>query len=383
MFHQGGDLYGSDKIFLLVSKHLENGHNVRVFLAEDGPLINELKANGVTSVQIVDLAVLRRVNFTTIKNVLAYIWAAIRSTVRIRQIISKSDADIVYVNTLAVLVPLVSSLGLRVKTIHHIHEIQSKPRMLASLLYSVVGCLSDRVICVSGPVREHFRKFSKCGQRKTVVVNNGIPDEVVGEEEKASLQLLLAQKFEHPKRPIIAYVARLHTWKGQLDFLDVVELLIKKHRVDFNVAFFGDVFPGYEPIRSQIEKRILEKGIGGQVVLFGFRSDAAALFDISAISIMGSIEPDPFPTVVLESLRQGTPVIGYGHGGITEMIVDGDCGVLVEPGDKAQMAEKIAHLLVNEEALRKMSMNARLRYEGVYSIEGFNSRIDAVLAEYY
>ena len=50
-----------------------------------------------------------------------------------------------------------------------------------------------------------------------------------------------------------------------------------------------------------------------------------------------------FPYVGLEAMAVGTPVVGYEHGGLPEML--GDCGLLVSPGDRNALGEAILHLL--------------------------------------
>ena len=43
--------------------------------------------------------------------------------------------------------------------------------------------------------------------------------------------------------------------------------------------------------------------------------------------------PDPLPRTAMEAMAAGRPVVGYQTGGVPEMVVDGETGFLVEPGD--------------------------------------------------
>ncbi len=70
---------------------------------------------------------------------------------------------------------------------------------------------------------------------------------------------------------------------------------------------------------------------------------AADMFAITSIM-------DNFPNVVLESLACGTPVAGFAVGGIPDMIIPGETGVLAEVGDARAMAHGIAEVLSAEEA---------------------------------
>lgn len=68
---------------------------------------------------------------------------------------------------------------------------------------------------------------------------------------------------------------------------------------------------------------------------------------------------DNFPTVILESLASGVPVVATSVGGIPEQIIDGQTGYLVGPGDWEMMAEKIQLLLNQPEIRQEMMVSAR------------------------
>jgi glycosyltransferase involved in cell wall biosynthesis len=63
--------------------------------------------------------------------------------------------------------------------------------------------------------------------------------------------------------------------------------------------------------------------------------------------LLTSLLPDPFPTVVLESMSAGVPTIGYCHGGINEMLHD-DPLCLIPIGDYETLAEKIYFFFTHE-----------------------------------
>jgi len=67
---------------------------------------------------------------------------------------------------------------------------------------------------------------------------------------------------------------------------------------------------------------------------------------------------DTFPTVILEALACGTPVVASAVGGIPEQIIEGKTGFLVPPGDSQTMAERIIFLLEHEEVRHQMGKQA-------------------------
>jgi len=68
---------------------------------------------------------------------------------------------------------------------------------------------------------------------------------------------------------------------------------------------------------------------------------------------------DYHPIVLLEAQALGTPVVSTRVGAISEIVIDGETGLLVEPGNADQLAEAIKRLLRDEELLEKMSVKAR------------------------
>ncbi|MEZ9109842.1 glycosyltransferase family 4 protein [Vibrio cyclitrophicus] len=376
LFHQGADEYGSDKIFYLVVKRLAKENKVKVVLDCAGPLVDKLTKVGVVDVEILDLSVLRKVNIKSMHSFILFSFSMIKSIYHIRKLLNDFDPDILYVNTLAVISPLLASCGLRCTVIHHLHEIQYRPKFIFCSLYSISGLFSDNVLCVSKSVVACFNELSIFGKDKTRLLYNGLDEEPIIADDVFIDEV--DSKFNN-KGPIIAYVARIHVWKGQLEFLDVVDYLVNKKGLSVNFAFFGDVFPGYEILVDKINSRIVELNIENNVHFFGFRRDASELFALADVSVMGSIEPDPLPTIVLESMAQSTPVVAYAHGGSTEMIENGKTGYLVEPLNVELMAASLEALLSDNILRHKMGAESRLRFENRFSLDSFYSKLEKVL----
>ncbi|WP_207063958.1 glycosyltransferase [Motiliproteus sp. SC1-56] len=378
-FHQGADEYGSDKILALVASNLAKNNQVKVILDSSGPLIGKLNELGVEDVCVSQLAVVRRVNVNSLKSLFAFLFYLWKSVILVRSLISSYAPDIVYVNTLAVISPLIASIGKKVTVVHHLHEIQQSPKFICSLLYSFSGALSDIVVCVSDSVRNNFIDMSFFGKSKAIVVNNGLPDSDVCEMDRRLTLSSIEDAFVNNDGFLIAYVARLHFWKGQLEFLDVVKILKDRYGLKFKVAFYGDVFPGYESIWEELKQKADCLNISSCINFFGFRRDAAALFSVSDVSIMGSVQPDPLPTIVLESMQQGTPVIGYGHGGICEMIENNYSGIIVPPCDKEMMADAIYQVCANASFRNKLGDNAKSRFQEKFSVDSFICKLSEAI----
>lgn len=377
--HQGAEEYGSDKILLIVAKNLRNKFETKVLLDSDGPLVARLRDVGIEDVCIMNLGVLRRGKLGSASSVLAFAREFTSAILEIRKIVRSYRPDVIYSNTLAVVAPLFAGIGTRSTAVHHLHEIQKAPRLLFRILYSVSCLLSDRIICVSRSVKECLLEMSFLVPSNVYTIFNGLPKVSLEGDKAEALKAELGAAFGGKPVFLIAYVARINSWKGQLEFLEVLKILKCRYNADFKVAFFGDVFPGYEYVINDIRLQAERYNLAEEVRFFGFRSDAEVLFSLADVSIMGSTQPDPLPTVVLESMQQGTPVVAYAHGGSTEMIEDGVSGFLVPPGDFEKMARAIHSLCSNRALLEEFGRESKRKFAREFSEESFSKNVAKAL----
>jgi glycosyltransferase involved in cell wall biosynthesis len=103
--------------------------------------------------------------------------------------------------------------------------------------------------------------------------------------------------------------------------------------------------------------------------------EVLAAFDIF---ILPSTQPDPFPTVILEAMSAGIPVIATAHGGPLEMVVDGETGLLVPPGDPAALAAAIELLLLDAPKRKAMGDAGRRRIENEFALDTSLNRVQQV-----
>jgi len=84
---------------------------------------------------------------------------------------------------------------------------------------------------------------------------------------------------------------------------------------------------------------------------------------------------EAFPLVILEAMQFGLPVISTREGGIPEMVINGETGLLVDPQDTNELAEKIAALLDNADLRIDMGKKGLERFKKYYTINIFESHM--------
>ncbi len=86
-----------------------------------------------------------------------------------------------------------------------------------------------------------------------------------------------------------------------------------------------------------------------------------AAWQRAALGIVPSLFPDPCPTVVIEAMAAGVPVVGSRNGGMPDLVIDGETGVLVEPGNVTELRAALARVATDEPARERMADAARAR----------------------
>jgi len=130
----------------------------------------------------------------------------------------------------------------------------------------------------------------------------------------------------------------------------------------------------YEQVRREIE----DAGLGGRVWLPGERDDVPEILRALDLFVLPSLA-EGISNTVLEALASGVPVVATRVGGNPELVVDGECGALVPPGDSGSLAEAVSGCLRDPERLAGLGAAARERAVGRFSIDAM---VDAYLGVY-
>lgn len=233
------------------------------------------------------------------------------------------------------------------------------PSPLGSLYRSygrLVGRLATRVITVSNDCRHALKGVAGFGE--VDVIYNGIS--LDGKEENAGHQPDGGEvRCPWQKRyPAIGFVGELHPRKG-------IHILIEAlGKVDhlYELVLVGN---GDEDYTGQV--REMAAKLSCPVHFLGFREDVQELYPWMDIVVLPSIRYESFGMVIAEAMRAGIPVICSDFGGMKEVVVDGETGVVVPAGDVHALAVAIERLLCDEGLRRWMGKAGRERLMACFS----------------
>lgn len=363
--HAGAELYGADIVMLELIKGLNKEEfEPFVILPNDGPLVDKLKNENV-KVTIENYPILRRKYFN-VKGIINYCHDYIKYSKKIVQFINENKIDVLHINTSAVLEGCYIKKKQGLKTIWHIHEILLKPKIVSKFIYKSIAKYADEVICVSNAVKDHFTKITN---RKDVkVIYNGVDNKKFNENIDCEY---LKKEFNIKENElIIGMLGRINAWKGQNDFVDALEIVLEK-TPNAKALLVGGVFEGQEWRKKQLEEKIKASKFSDRFILEDFRKDSPNLHNLINIFVLPSTNPDPLPTVILESMACGNPIVAYKHGGVCEMVIAEYNGLFANVCDITDLANKIIELANNKEKRELMGNNSINRQKELFSLNSY------------
>jgi glycosyltransferase involved in cell wall biosynthesis len=171
------------------------------------------------------------------------------------------------------------------------------------------------------------------------------------------------------RTPVIGTAAELTERKGLLPLVDAAARVLVRHpQVQFLIMGRGH-------LEKTLKQRIAENGVEQNVHLMGFVPDASERMAEWTIFVLPSLS-DLFPRAILEAMAQGLPVVSTKVDGAREMVVDGETGLLVAPGDAPALADALIRLLDDPALARRMGEMGRQRIADVYNVDGIVQQLD-------
>jgi glycosyltransferase involved in cell wall biosynthesis len=203
-------------------------------------------------------------------------------------------------------------------------------------------------------LRERFSSRADCVHR----IYNGLDLTEFGRADFSS----------HP--PLIIAVGRLIPKKGFSDLIRACGLLAERGK-SFRCEIIGE-----GPLAKELSNQIDELHLQNSVVLAGAMPQTQLRGRLAAANVFvlpSVIDPDGgmdnLPTVIMEAMATGLPVVSTNIGGIPEMIVENETGFLVQSGDVVAMADAIETVINDSSLAARLGKSGYERARALFSIE--------------
>lgn len=241
---------------------------------------------------------------------------------------------------------------------------------LRRYMYKIVSLITN-MVAVSDDIKEYLVNKVNISPKNITVIKNGIIT------NKRSYDLNIRTKIRNElgvagTTILIGAIGNLYPVKGHIYLLKAINLIVKKQN---NIHL---IIAGRGKEENNLRKYIEDNNLSDYITLLGYRDDVAELLSAIDIFVMPSIS-EGLPMALLEAMVVGKPVVVSNVGGMPEVVMNRNTGILYEYNDYENLAYSIIELINDDELRNNISMNAKNLVKNKYS---FNEMIDKYIELY-
>lgn len=348
---------GVGLLILFLTKHLDRQEFELAVAFGRGYLLDRDFDNA--GVSVYTLSTSRRVSLLSM----------LKGTIEVYRVLSHGRYDIVQSHTsvggvIARLAGWAARTPAVVWTVHGLGAHAGHPPWKRALLRTAEALLdrfTDHYVAVSHDLLEEGVRAGIFRADKVTVIPNGLPLDQIPSALDVSAK---RQALGIPEGcPVIGTITRLEPQKAIDEFLRAAA------RMSVRVPNLVILIAGDGPQRAELETLAAHLGLTGRVRFLGWRTDAVELLGAIDVFCMSS-RWEGCPMVLLEAMAMRCPVVATDIGGVREIVVHGETGLLVALDDPDALADAVLRLLAADAERTLMGQAGRRRVEQCFSSEG-------------
>lgn len=335
---------GAEKLLLnVINKQIENHQVFLIYFKDKNDLVSDLN----TKVNVSQI----KIDKNIIKN--------------LKKCFKKIDPDVIHTHLgHADFFGLWASRNFRAKKFCTMHNIYFKKNLLDVIFFSVYKLLFNKylkncnVISISQSVKNHAQKKLKVKLKNSHLLFNAIPFKKI-EFSKQNEQIKLL------------FIGRLEKQKSLSTFLEALSIIRKEYP---KLQFSADIV-GSGNLKEDLEGLTTKLKIDNVVTFKGEQKNVDKFYANADMFILPSIW-EGFGIVILEAFRAKVAVIATNIEGPSELIKNGENGLLFEPRNALQLSEKIIYLIENFEERERIALNGYNTFTKKYSIKNYVEQLE-------
>ena len=223
-------------------------------------------------------------------------------------------------------------------------------------------------LCISNAVREKLINYgiepSRC-----IVVPNAVDTEQFDESD-VSTNGIRSEFGWDSSHKVFVLVGRVVSWKGQ-DFF--IQAIATARKTDASIRGLivgdGEASPANEVYVAKLRSLVSDLGLDDSVRFSGHRRDIPKIMKAADAVICASSLPEPFGRVIIESMAVGTPAVATNAGGATDIITDGENGILVPTKNSEALAQAMLQLSRDSDFVQELRSAAMLTVADRYTVK--------------
>jgi glycosyltransferase involved in cell wall biosynthesis len=284
----------------------------------------------------------------------------IPNTLHIIRLVRKWQAVLVHSNT-----PRVSyhgGLGARlshVKAVAHVHDSFNLP-YASTFKSNLLATLTDRIIAVSNAVKRAIVSVAPKLVSKIETVYNGWNVDIY---ENVQVVDLYKEWGIPQNRIVIGSASVLRPIKGQDILIDAFNLLNQKNSKTHLLIIGGGQGRSEEvDYEQQLHEKVCQYGLEHAVTFTGWQENIWPLIKSLDIFAHVPVMPDSLPTAILHASALGKAIVASNIGGIPEIVIDKETGILVQPRDVQTLYQSLNFLTDDVSIRNQLGQHARVHF---------------------
>lgn len=215
---------------------------------------------------------------------------------------------------------------------------------------------ADHIVVVSTAIKAQFLTLVPSARSKITVIHNGADTNQF--EPRPMIDDGEWQTDTPQKGLVVGTVSRLSPEKGVGYFVEAASEILRE-LPDTRFLVVGD-----GPLRNELEGRAPHQ----QMRFVGAQSDVAAWLNRMDIFVLSSLA-EGFPLAIAEAMACELPVVASDVGGVFEIVVQGETGMRVPPGDAHALAGAVLELLRDDAKRERFGRAGRKRVQDLFTVE--------------
>ena len=280
---------------------------------------------------------------------------------RLARLIKQNSIDVVHthLSTASLLGALAARLAGK-PSIAHVHGLNTATCFKYSTLIIAVSNAVKQHLCVQGLSPEKIR-----------VVHNGVD---LQKFEPMNVNDAKLKMDYGEKSPILGVFGRLSSEKGQRVAIEAMFLLLK----DYPNARL--VLAGNGKDLDDLKMTAQALGIGDNVQFAGFVNDVRCMMSACDAILVPSLK-EGFGLAAVEAMALERPVIASNIGGLSEIVLPNETGLLVAPNDPNAIAESARKIIKDPDIAQSMGKRGRTRVEENFNSEKQMKQVFSIISE--
>jgi len=239
------------------------------------------------------------------------------------------------------------------------------PKLVRILLFPLFYFLSDEIVGASKAVGRYYFGDSSLASRMAILYPpvdtfRFHPDDNNVEKYRIEFGVKSGDK-------IVGTVGNINPAKGYEYFFSAARF-VKGTFPQAKFLVVGKRLETREKYWQRLHTLIVDLQIEDDVILAGYRADMPEVINAMDILILASVS-EASPIVVLEAMACAKPVVATQVGGVPELVIDGETGIIVPPRNPKAISEAALYLLDHPEEAREMGLKGRRRAIEHFDIE--------------